>query len=46
MLGTFMSVMDVTVVNVAMPHMMGSFGEDLLTNLAGPFISASPENIE
>ena len=31
MLGTFMSVMDVTVVNVAMPHMMGSFGSDLLT---------------
>ncbi len=31
MLGTFMSVMDVTVVNVAMPHMMGSFGADLLT---------------
>jgi DHA2 family multidrug resistance protein len=31
MLGTFMSVMDVTVVNVAMPHMMGGFGADLLT---------------
>ncbi len=31
MLGTFMSVMDVTVVNVAMPHMMGTFGSDLLT---------------
>ncbi|HKD65866.1 MAG TPA: DHA2 family efflux MFS transporter permease subunit [Candidatus Binataceae bacterium] len=31
MLGTFMSVMDVTVVNVAMPHMMGTFGADLLT---------------
>lgn len=31
MLGTFLSVMDVSVVNVAMPHMMGSFGEDLLT---------------
>src|SRR5579862_7907767 len=31
MLGTFLSVMDVTVVNVAMPHMMGSFGSDLLT---------------
>src|SRR5271154_6980033 len=31
MLGTFLSVMDATVVNVAMPHMMGSFGEDLLT---------------
>ncbi|MGH7908052.1 MAG: DHA2 family efflux MFS transporter permease subunit [Candidatus Binataceae bacterium] len=29
--GTFLSVMDATVVNVAMPHMMGSFGEDLLT---------------
>lgn len=26
-----MSVMDVTVVNVALPHMMGTFGEDLLT---------------
>ncbi|MGH7924330.1 MAG: DHA2 family efflux MFS transporter permease subunit [Candidatus Binatus sp.] len=31
MLGTFLSVMDATVVNVAMPHMMGSFGTDLLT---------------
>src|SRR5579872_3234004 len=31
MLGTFLSVMDATVVNVAMPHMMGSFGADLLT---------------
>ena len=31
MIGTFLSVMDVSVVNVAMPHMMGSFGEDLLT---------------
>jgi MFS transporter, DHA2 family, multidrug resistance protein len=31
MLGTFLSVMDATVVNVAMPHMMGTFGEDLLT---------------
>ena len=31
MLGTFLSVMDVSVVNVAMPHMMGNFGEDLLT---------------
>jgi DHA2 family multidrug resistance protein len=31
MLGTFLSVMDVSVVNVAMPHMMGTFGEDLLT---------------
>jgi DHA2 family multidrug resistance protein len=31
MTGTFMSIMDVSVVNVAMPHMMGSFGQDLLT---------------
>ncbi len=31
LLGTFMSVMDVSVVNVAMPHMMGSFGQDLLS---------------
>jgi MFS transporter, DHA2 family, multidrug resistance protein len=31
MIGTFLSVMDATVVNVAMPHMMGSFGQDLLT---------------
>jgi MFS transporter, DHA2 family, multidrug resistance protein len=31
MLGTFLSVMDATVVNVAMPHMMGTFGTDLLT---------------
>src|SRR5215469_7840535 len=31
MLGTFLSVMDATVVNVALPHMMGSFGTDLLT---------------
>jgi DHA2 family multidrug resistance protein len=31
MLGTFLSVMDATVVNVALPHMMGSFGQDLLT---------------
>jgi MFS transporter, DHA2 family, multidrug resistance protein len=29
--GTFLSVMDVSVVNIAMPHMMGSFGQDLLT---------------
>ncbi|MGH7931814.1 MAG: DHA2 family efflux MFS transporter permease subunit [Candidatus Binataceae bacterium] len=29
--GTFLSVMDVSVVNVAMPHMMGTFGQDLLT---------------
>jgi DHA2 family multidrug resistance protein len=27
--GTFMAVMDVTVVNVALPHMMGTFGQDL-----------------
>jgi len=27
--GTFMSVLDVTVVNVALPHMMGSFGRTL-----------------
>jgi MFS transporter, DHA2 family, multidrug resistance protein len=31
LLGTFLSVMDVSVVNIAMPHMMGSFGQDLLT---------------
>ena len=31
MTGTFMSIMDVSVVNVALPHMMGSFGQDLLT---------------
>jgi MFS transporter, DHA2 family, multidrug resistance protein len=29
--GTFLSVMDVSVVNVAMPHMMGTFGQDLLS---------------
>ena len=29
MFGAFMAVMDISVVNVAMPHMMGSFGEDL-----------------
>jgi DHA2 family multidrug resistance protein len=29
--GTFMAVMDVTVVNVALPHMMGSFGVDRST---------------
>ena len=29
MFGTFMAVMDISVVNVALPHMMGSFGEDL-----------------
>ncbi|HWB53221.1 MAG TPA: DHA2 family efflux MFS transporter permease subunit [Tepidisphaeraceae bacterium] len=27
--GAFMAVMDTTVVNVAMPHMMGTFGQDL-----------------
>jgi len=27
--GAFMAVMDVSVVNVALPHMMGSFGQDL-----------------
>jgi DHA2 family multidrug resistance protein len=27
MLGTFVAVMDISVVNVAMPHMMGSFGQ-------------------
>ena len=31
LLGTFLSVMDVTVVNVAMPHMMGAFGVNLLS---------------
>lgn len=29
--GTFLSVMDVTVVNVAMPHMMAAFHQDLLS---------------
>jgi len=29
MFGAFMAVMDTSVVNVAMPHMMGSFSEDL-----------------
>jgi DHA2 family multidrug resistance protein len=29
MFGTFMAVMDITVVNVALPHMMGSFSQDL-----------------
>jgi MFS transporter, DHA2 family, multidrug resistance protein len=29
MLGAFMAVMDISVVNVAMPYMMGSFGQDL-----------------
>ncbi len=28
MFGTFMAVMDITVVNVALPHMMGTFGVD------------------
>ena len=27
--GTFMAVMDISVVNVSMPHMMGTFSEDL-----------------
>ena len=31
MFGTFMAVMDITVVNVALPHMMGTFSEDLST---------------
>jgi DHA2 family multidrug resistance protein len=31
MFGTFMAVMDITVVNVALPHMMGSFGVDRST---------------
>ncbi len=29
MFGAFMAVMDISVVNVALPHMMGSFSEDL-----------------
>ncbi len=29
--GVFMAVMDISVVNVAMPHMMGTFGEDMST---------------
>lgn len=29
MFGAFMAVMDISVVNVAMPHMMGTFNEDL-----------------
>jgi len=29
MFGAFMAVMDISVVNVALPHMMGSFGADL-----------------
>jgi len=27
--GTFMAVMDISVVNVALPHMMGSFAKDM-----------------
>jgi hypothetical protein len=42
MTGTFMSIMDVSVVNVAMPHMMGSFGEDLLTITGSRPPTASP----
>jgi MFS transporter, DHA2 family, multidrug resistance protein len=29
MFGAFVAVMDISVVNVSLPHMMGSFGEDL-----------------
>jgi len=29
MIGAFMSVMDVSIVNVALPHMMGNFGQNL-----------------
>jgi len=29
MFGAFMAVMDISVVNVAMPHMMGAFSQDL-----------------
>jgi DHA2 family multidrug resistance protein len=29
MFGAFMAVMDISIVNVALPHMMGSFGQDL-----------------
>ena len=29
MLGTFVAVMDISVVNVALPHMMGAFGQSL-----------------
>ena len=29
--GSFMAVMDISVVNVALPHMMGSFSEDMST---------------
>ncbi len=29
--GAFMAVMDISIVNVAMPHMMGAFGEDMST---------------
>jgi MFS transporter, DHA2 family, multidrug resistance protein len=31
MFGAFMAVMDISVVNVALPHMMGSFSEDMST---------------
>ena len=31
MIGAFMGVMDVSVVNVALPHMMGSFAQNLST---------------
>ena len=29
MAGTFLAVMDISVVNVSMPHMMGNFGQTL-----------------
>jgi MFS transporter, DHA2 family, multidrug resistance protein len=29
MFGAFMAVMDISVVNVTMPHMMGTFSDDL-----------------
>jgi MFS transporter, DHA2 family, multidrug resistance protein len=31
MSGTVLSVMDISIVNIAMPHMMGALGQDLLT---------------
>jgi len=31
MFGTFMAVMDISVVNVSLPHMMGTFNEDIST---------------
>jgi MFS transporter, DHA2 family, multidrug resistance protein len=31
MFGTILSVMDVSIVNIAMPHMMGNLGQDLIT---------------